>query len=323
MMQPTANMVEIRNQNNHNHNNKRNKRSIRTMPNPRTRLSTTSSSPRTQKQKTRTKTKVSASTVEGTVPATATTTATTATANAIAKDDFDVVRKCLLECPDLTRDSPALLAALDGLERGRRNAEQIKSKPAVVPTTAQLEQRTRNRQPLFSSFTDSTGDDIDEPHHRVPSLNSSLVVKDDLDEEIIFQYGVEDDIEDMKREGEADSGTNSGSNLPHHHPPQLQRQLQLQRRNQQPKQTNQQQLSFVARFWKDWGPFFVDNEFALTVIAAILLARAYPPLGSTYLQPDITANWIAVIFIFCMYLGRLNVSFRHTPCLNLFSCPLL
>jgi sodium/bile acid cotransporter 7 len=31
-----------------------------------------------------------------------------------------------------------------------------------------------------------------------------------------------------------------------------------------------------------------------------LLARAYPPLGAVYLAPEITATWIAVIFIFVM-----------------------
>jgi solute carrier family 10 (sodium/bile acid cotransporter), member 7 len=41
-----------------------------------------------------------------------------------------------------------------------------------------------------------------------------------------------------------------------------------------------------------------DNEFLVLILAAIALARAYPPLGADYLKPDITATWIAVFLIF-------------------------
>lgn len=52
----------------------------------------------------------------------------------------------------------------------------------------------------------------------------------------------------------------------------------------------------------DWCvDFYFTNEFLVLVVVAILLARAYPPLGAEYLRPDITATWIAVIFIFCTY----------------------
>ena len=44
--------------------------------------------------------------------------------------------------------------------------------------------------------------------------------------------------------------------------------------------------------------FYWENEFVILVVIVILLARAYPPLGATYLAPEITATWIAVIFIF-------------------------
>jgi sodium/bile acid cotransporter 7 len=37
------------------------------------------------------------------------------------------------------------------------------------------------------------------------------------------------------------------------------------------------------------------------VVIALLLAKAYPPLGADYLQPQITSTWIAVIFIFGAY----------------------
>ena len=46
--------------------------------------------------------------------------------------------------------------------------------------------------------------------------------------------------------------------------------------------------------------FYWNNEFLILVVCAILLARAYPPLGADYLQPQITATWLAVCFIFLM-----------------------
>ncbi len=44
--------------------------------------------------------------------------------------------------------------------------------------------------------------------------------------------------------------------------------------------------------------FYWENEFVILIILVILLARAYPPLGAEYLAEEITASWIAVIFIF-------------------------
>ena len=42
------------------------------------------------------------------------------------------------------------------------------------------------------------------------------------------------------------------------------------------------------------------NEYELLILFAVvtLLAKAYPPLGAKYLLPQITAKWIAVVFIF-------------------------
>lgn len=51
--------------------------------------------------------------------------------------------------------------------------------------------------------------------------------------------------------------------------------------------------------------FYNANSFLIGVVIAILLARAYPPLGAVYVYPQITATWIAVVFIFCKY-ERLN-----------------
>lgn len=44
--------------------------------------------------------------------------------------------------------------------------------------------------------------------------------------------------------------------------------------------------------------FYNDNDFVVMIVIAILLARAYPPLGAEYLQPQITSTWVAVVFIF-------------------------
>eukprot|EP00546_Thalassionema_frauenfeldii_P007816 CAMPEP_0178924044 /NCGR_PEP_ID=MMETSP0786-20121207/17100_1 /TAXON_ID=186022 /ORGANISM="Thalassionema frauenfeldii, Strain CCMP 1798" /LENGTH=428 /DNA_ID=CAMNT_0020598695 /DNA_START=174 /DNA_END=1460 /DNA_ORIENTATION=+ len=46
--------------------------------------------------------------------------------------------------------------------------------------------------------------------------------------------------------------------------------------------------------------FLKTNEFVLLILLVILLAYAYPPLGAIYLAPQITATWIAVIFIFLL-----------------------
>jgi hypothetical protein len=53
------------------------------------------------------------------------------------------------------------------------------------------------------------------------------------------------------------------------------------------------------RLWQ----FYNNNDFICQIVVAILLARAYPPLGADYLQPQITSTWIAVIFIFGTCIG--------------------
>ena len=58
--------------------------------------------------------------------------------------------------------------------------------------------------------------------------------------------------------------------------------------------------------------FYFANEFLILVVAAILLARAYPPLGAEYLAPEITATWIAVCLIFLMAgLGLKTEEFKN------------
>jgi sodium/bile acid cotransporter 7 len=54
------------------------------------------------------------------------------------------------------------------------------------------------------------------------------------------------------------------------------------------------------RLLHKWQRFYHQNSFLILIICAILLAYAYPPLGAIYVAPDITATWIAVIFIFIL-----------------------
>ena len=54
------------------------------------------------------------------------------------------------------------------------------------------------------------------------------------------------------------------------------------------------------KVWK-WALLFIrENEFVILILISIALARAFPPLGAEYLQPQITASWIAVIIIFVL-----------------------
>lgn len=53
--------------------------------------------------------------------------------------------------------------------------------------------------------------------------------------------------------------------------------------------------------------FFDRNQFVMLLLLAIATAKAYPPLGAEYLQPDITATWIAVMIIFLISGVGLNL----------------
>ncbi len=55
-----------------------------------------------------------------------------------------------------------------------------------------------------------------------------------------------------------------------------------------------QSSSFKQKFVE----FYNAYEILILFVAAIFIARAYPPLGAKYLFPQITAKWIAVVFIF-------------------------
>lgn len=60
------------------------------------------------------------------------------------------------------------------------------------------------------------------------------------------------------------------------------------------------QSPIYKRAWNKCCKIYNANSFLILVIAAILLAYAYPPLGAIYLAPQITATWIAVMFIFIL-----------------------
>ena len=52
------------------------------------------------------------------------------------------------------------------------------------------------------------------------------------------------------------------------------------------------------RVWEWWCDLYATHSFLIGIIIVILIAKAYPPLGAIYLYPQITATWIAVMFIF-------------------------
>jgi hypothetical protein len=57
-----------------------------------------------------------------------------------------------------------------------------------------------------------------------------------------------------------------------------------------------------AKTWcRKFIDFYKEYDFLILLVVVILLAYAYPPLGADYLQPQITATWVAVMYIFCKY----------------------
>lgn len=62
------------------------------------------------------------------------------------------------------------------------------------------------------------------------------------------------------------------------------------------RNNDKQQKSLYTRLCE----FYQQQEFLLLILFVIGLARAYPKLGADYLQPHITATWVAVVFIFLL-----------------------
>eukprot|EP00804_Cyclotella_cryptica_P019570 CCRYP_014320-RA/>CCRYP_014320-RA protein AED:0.11 eAED:0.11 QI:348/0.5/0.66/1/1/1/3/331/456 len=72
----------------------------------------------------------------------------------------------------------------------------------------------------------------------------------------------------------------------------------------------QEDVSLHRRIWQRWCALYTANSFLILILCAILLAYAYPPLGAVYVAPQITATWIAVIFIFMSTLYEMIASLR-------------
>mmetsp|Transcript_69483 Transcript_69483/g.104853 ORF Transcript_69483/g.104853 Transcript_69483/m.104853 type:complete len:430 (-) Transcript_69483:42-1331(-) len=64
--------------------------------------------------------------------------------------------------------------------------------------------------------------------------------------------------------------------------------------------TPEEEKEAPSTFLSRCRDFYWNNEFLILIVLVILLARAYPPLGADYLQPQITSTWIAVVFIFVL-----------------------
>lgn len=79
-------------------------------------------------------------------------------------------------------------------------------------------------------------------------------------------------------------------------------------------ETEDKDLSLPQKIAKIALHTYRRNEVFVLVVCAILLARAYPPLGAVYFAPQVTSTWIAVIFIF----GKLKCS--STFCVHVKLC---
>ena len=66
------------------------------------------------------------------------------------------------------------------------------------------------------------------------------------------------------------------------------------------------------RSWERLTSFYGGNSFLIKAGVAILLALAYPPLGSEYVRPKVTATYIAVMFIFREFRKTRNTVSGHS-----------
>lgn len=56
--------------------------------------------------------------------------------------------------------------------------------------------------------------------------------------------------------------------------------------------------SWLGTFLRSLLSFYLAYNFPIHILLGIGIAKAYPPLGAEYLQPQITAAWIATALIF-------------------------
>ena len=102
---------------------------------------------------------------------------------------------------------------------------------------------------------------------------------------------------DVKNHGN-DPVTTSDNNIPHENSEELQNSSISHASGEDDVDRNKNVTPAPTSFRQKVINFCLEYEFLLLVACAILLALAYPPLGAEYLAPDITANWLAVCFIF-------------------------
>ena len=146
-----------------------------------------------------------------------------------------------------------------------------------VPSTSEHfeDDDVLNCLPPSSRQERRAGCDGDGNAHRETFLPSDSVVVDGINHGRVD--GIDDDVDEANRGGTeaeeavAETGTSPVKAKPCH-----------------------------KRAWKRWRKIYAANSFLILVVCAILLALAYPPLGATYLAPQITATWIAVVFIFVL-----------------------
>jgi hypothetical protein len=62
-----------------------------------------------------------------------------------------------------------------------------------------------------------------------------------------------------------------------------------------------------SSFWTSVWKFYNDFEILILFGLAVIVAKIYPPLGSIYLYPKITATWIAVVFIFGTFRHKIHL----------------
>ena len=71
-------------------------------------------------------------------------------------------------------------------------------------------------------------------------------------------------------------------------------------------------------FWQKVQTKYYENEFVLLILLAIILAKCHPTIGIQYFYPQITAKYVAVIFIFLLSGLSLQTSELHTTaCSNI------
>jgi hypothetical protein len=63
--------------------------------------------------------------------------------------------------------------------------------------------------------------------------------------------------------------------------------------------TDDNGVNCCNEWWVWWKAKLIEHSFIMLIISAVLLALVYPK-GASYLKPDITAGYIAVILIFLM-----------------------